>query len=139
MLTYCTCSRSTDADIAERVHFWIIENIVSGIMFSERRSRQVDRSCRLEKTLGGRSKILRYCSRRRSSMRNQAPLFSSIFERDLVDQIITILLLIQPPIIRLALRLLLSTVGQQELPLLPVRKIMVSAYTLWGLGCNLLT
>lgn len=40
LLTYCTCSRSTDADIAERVHFWIIENTVSGRMFSERRSQR---------------------------------------------------------------------------------------------------
>ena len=45
-------------------------------------------------------------------MRNQAPLFSSIFERDLVDQLIAILLLIQLPIFRLALKLLLPTVGQ---------------------------
>lgn len=49
----------------------------------------------------------------------KAPLFSSIFER---GQIIAIILLVQLPIIRLALKLLLPTLGQQELPLRLVRR-----------------
>lgn len=81
------------------------------------------RSCQLlEKTLGGRSKILRSFSRRRPSMRNQAPCSCRFPERDLVDQIIAILLLAQLPIFRLPLKLPLPTVGQKELPFLTARR-----------------